>query len=234
MTVQGAMRYDHAWSYFPEQTVGPVRFFPTAVTYPRTTGVEGYNDLWPRGGVAYDLFGTGKTSIKFNFGRYLEAAQNGGLVHRAQSDRRASTTTTSRTWTDTNRNFVADCNLQNPAAQDLGATGGDLLRPECERELRDAGLRFDVGPGPPVGVGRAFGRLAVGRVGAARSAASCRRRMGYQRRWLVNSLVTDNRARSAADHTLFGVTIPTDSRLPGGGGGVLKASTTSRRRPRCG
>ena len=30
MTLQGALRYDHAWSYFPEQTVGPVRFFPTS------------------------------------------------------------------------------------------------------------------------------------------------------------------------------------------------------------
>src|SRR6185503_8689921 len=45
--------------------------------------------------------------------------------------------------------------------------------------------------------------------------------VGYQRRWLVNSLATDNLARSAADHTAFGVTIPTDSRLPNGGGGVL-------------
>ena len=48
VTFQGALRYDHAWSYFPEQTVGPVRFFPTAVTYPHTKGVEGYHDLWPR------------------------------------------------------------------------------------------------------------------------------------------------------------------------------------------
>ena len=78
-TLQGAIRYDHAWSYYPEQTVVPVRFFPTAVTYPRTTGVEGYHDLWPRGGVAIDVFGTGKTSVKVNFGRYLEAAQNGGI-----------------------------------------------------------------------------------------------------------------------------------------------------------
>ena len=58
--------------------------------------------------------------------------------------------------------------------------------------------------------------------------------VGYQRRWLVNSSVTDNRARAATDHTMFGVTIPTDSRLPDGGGGVLEGSTTSRRRPRRG
>ena len=87
MTVQGAMRYDHAWSYFPEQTVGPVRFFPTAVTYPRTTGVEGYHDLWPRGGVAYDLFGTGQDVDQSE----LRTVSGGGaerrVVHRAQSDR---------------------------------------------------------------------------------------------------------------------------------------------------
>ena len=76
MTLQGGIRYDHAWSYFPEQTVGPVRFFPTAVTYPYTTGVTGYHDLWPRGGVAYDLFGNGKTSLKVNLGKYLQAAVN--------------------------------------------------------------------------------------------------------------------------------------------------------------
>ena len=41
MTLQGALRYDHAWSYFPEQTVGPVRFFPTAKTYPAHGGRRG-------------------------------------------------------------------------------------------------------------------------------------------------------------------------------------------------
>ena len=53
MTVQGALRYDRAWSWFPEVTVGPTIFLPTAVTYPETQGVHSYNDITPRGGVAW-------------------------------------------------------------------------------------------------------------------------------------------------------------------------------------
>ena len=128
MTAQGALRYDHAWSYFPEQTVGPVRFFPNAVTYPHTTGVEGYHDLWPRGGVAYDVFGTGKTSVKVNFGRYLEAAQNAGFFVALNPTSRLSTTA-SRAWTDANGNWVPDCDLLNPVAQDLRAIGRDVCGP---------------------------------------------------------------------------------------------------------
>src|SRR5688572_26760077 len=121
-TLQGALRYDHAWSYFPEQTVDPTRFFPTARTYPRTTGVEGYHELWPRGGLAIDVFGTGRTSVKLNVGRYLEAAQNGGTFIASNPTGRLSTTTT-RTWTDADRDWVADCDLNNSAAQSPATTG---------------------------------------------------------------------------------------------------------------
>jgi Carboxypeptidase regulatory-like domain len=221
MTLQGALRYDHAWSYFPEQTVGPVRFFPTAVTYPRTTGVEGYNDLWPRGGVAYDLFGTGKTSLKVNVGRYLEAAQNGGTFIQLNPTGRLSTTTT-RTWTDANRNFIADCDLLNPNNQDLRATGGDLCGPNANLNFGTQVFDSTLDPGLLSGWGV---RTGDWQWGASVQHEVLRRvavEIGYQRRWLVNSTVIDNRTRSAADHTPFGVTIPVDSRLPGGGGGVLQ------------
>ena len=89
ITLQGALRYDRAWSYYPEVTVGPVRFFPNPVTYPKTEGVTGYNDITPRGGLAWDVFGNGKTSVKVNVGKYLQAAQNGLTYAAAAADRSA-------------------------------------------------------------------------------------------------------------------------------------------------
>ena len=68
MPLQGALRYERAWSYFPEQTVGTHPFFPTPKTYPFTKGST-YNDLSPRGGVAFDVLGKRNTSIKLNLGR---------------------------------------------------------------------------------------------------------------------------------------------------------------------
>jgi hypothetical protein len=220
MTLQGALRYDHAWSYFPEQVVGPVRFFPTAVTYPRTTGVEGYHDLWPRGGIAIDLFGTGKTSVKVNFGRYLEAAQNGGLFIALNPTGRLSTTTT-RGWTDANRNYVADCNLSNPAAQDLRATGGDLCGANANTNFGTQVFESTLDPGLLSGWGVRAGDWQWGVSVQQEMLPRVAVEVGYQRRWLVNNLTTDNRARAPEDHTEFGVNIPVDSRLPGGGGGVL-------------
>ena len=35
LTLQGAVRYDHAWSYFPEQQVGPEQFVPVPIVFPR-------------------------------------------------------------------------------------------------------------------------------------------------------------------------------------------------------
>jgi hypothetical protein len=221
MTVQAALRYDRAWSYFPEQTVGPVRFFPTEKTYPHTKGVEGYNDLWPRGGIAYDVFGTGKTSVKVNFGRYLEAAQNGGLFIALNPTGRLSTTA-SRAWTDTNRNFVADCNLLNPAAQSPATTGS----------IDTCGVNSNANFGTEVFASTLDPALLSGwnvRAGDWQIGASVQQEVlprvavefGYQRRWLVNFTTTDNRARAAEDHTEFSINVPSDPRLPGGGGGVL-------------
>ena len=55
-----------------------------------------------------------------------EAASNARPLHRHESARRASSTSTHRSWTDANGNFVPDCNLLNPAPRTCAPSGGDF------------------------------------------------------------------------------------------------------------
>ena len=71
----------------------------------------------PRFGAAYDLFGNGKTAVKFFMGRYVTTFNTvdewanyspAGLGHFVTSDTRG--------WTDSNHDYVVNCNLLNSAA----------------------------------------------------------------------------------------------------------------------
>ena len=217
VTVQGALRYDHVWSYYPEQQVGPVRFFPTPRIYPDATGIEGYHDVSPRGGVAIDLFGDGRTSLKLNVGKYLEAAQAFGIYTAINPVNRLSTTA-NRTWTDTNGNFVVDCDLLNAAAQDLRLGGGDFCG---VRSNANFGLDvFDATYAPAVlgGWGVRPGDWQIGASIQQQLLPRVAAEFGYQRRWLVGFTATDNLATAVSDYTGFSLSAPLDPRLPDGGG----------------
>ena len=66
-------------------------------------------------GVAYDVFGTGKTSLKVNFGKYIEAATNHNTYSATNptarmvgsSSQLTAPPPVTRTWTDANGNFVS-------------------------------------------------------------------------------------------------------------------------------
>jgi hypothetical protein len=127
VTLQGALRYERAWSFFPEGINGLLTdsvFGGPSHTLPYAKGVDSYNDIAPRMGMAYDVFGNGKTAIKLNLSKYWQSAANDG-VYIGTNPASTFAQTANRAWTD-NGNFRPDCDLQNPLAQDSRATGGDL------------------------------------------------------------------------------------------------------------
>ena len=108
------MLYDHLVTTYPESSVGgPGWLTPTVIHYDAgaTDGIK-WDDVTPRIGAAYDLFGNGKTALKFNLGKYMEAftANNSDLDLNPLIRTVISTT---RVWTDSNKDFIAS-DLVNP------------------------------------------------------------------------------------------------------------------------
>ena len=220
-TFQGALRYDHAWSYFPAQEIPATNFLLEPLVFPESKGVIGYHDIDPRIGVAWDVFGNGKTALKFNAGRYLEAAVNGnGNYSELLPSNRISTSVT-RSWTDTNRNYNPDCDLLNGEAQDLRTRGGDL----CGRwsNINFAKNVYSLSYDDQILKGW-YNRPSDWQVGLTAQHELFPRvsvEVSYLHRWLQNFTVTDNRSVAPSDFTEFSVTAPLDPRLPGGGGYVV-------------
>ena len=161
MTVQGALRFDRAYSRFPEQTIPQDVWWPTEFVIPDVKGVDAYLDISPRVGFAYDLFGNGKTSFKANVGRYLHPASNAGRFDAANPAARV-VTLASRPWTDANGNYRVDCDLLNAAVQDHPRGRRRPVRsgrPELRPEPRDHHAR-PVGPQGLEGAARTTGSSA--------------------------------------------------------------------------
>jgi len=126
-TFNGALRYDHAKSRYGATCVGPDIYVPSGpVLAPNgselvpaqpggqwcSTAQSGvsYDDITPRWGVAWDVFGTGKTAIKWNMGKYLQAAGFGGL-YTGFNDARRSANQITRQWNDINGNRIFECDM---------------------------------------------------------------------------------------------------------------------------
>jgi hypothetical protein len=229
LTVQGALRFDRAWSRFPEQQEGPSRFLPAPVVVPETPGVDSFKDITPRLGIAYDLNREGRMAIKISIGKYLEGVGTSGVYAAANPTLRMPRTTpvfgtpgATRTWTDANGNFVPDCNLLNPGAQDLRAGGGDFCGVLSNVNFGTTVLTntFDPGILEGWGVRPSDWNLALSfqqRIGQ-RSLVD----VTYSRRSFQGFTVADNLSLESSDLTPFSIVAPVDARLPGGGGFLVR------------
>jgi hypothetical protein len=223
MTVQGALRYDRAWSYSPEglsgTTVAEPRLGLAAITFPRTPSVDAFNDLTPRFGVAYDVFGTGKTAIKFSGGRYLGAATN-GLAYTRNNPAVRTVSSVSRGWTD-DGDKVVECNLAILTANgecaaltgnnlNFGGLSGNITQVNQDTltgwGARDYDWQWSIGVVQEV----------LPRVSAD---------IAYARRSFHSFTITDNQARNPSQYDAWTINAPSDPRLPDGGGYPIRLYT---------
>jgi len=221
MTLQGALRYDRAWSWFPADHNGAPqasRWNAAPITFPRTDGVTGYNDITPRGGFAYDVFGNGKTSLKVNVGKYLQSANNqenytiSNPALDGRNGRRGPNfqTAASRVFIDFNGNHDPDCNMldPNPNGECISPLGNfanpnalTIVNPDV---LHGWGVRpYDWQWG-----------VSVQQEILPRTSLE----VSYNRRWFNNFFVNDNINLSPSDFDRTTITAPTNSKLPDGGG----------------
>jgi hypothetical protein len=211
LTLNLGIRWDFYSTSYPAQTLGPTIYTPNRnVTFP-AGDLAGLNDITPKLGLAYDLFGTGRTALKASFSKYVEQLTYTGTYGDSANPMQRTVQAVTRQWNDADTDFTPDCDLTNP-----------LLNGEC---LQISNLAF----GNPIPSTTYNTEVLEGwgqRGYNWETSVSVQHELvpnvfmdvGYYRRWYGNFLATDNRALSPADFTGFSVTAPADSRLPDGGG----------------
>jgi hypothetical protein len=211
MTLNLGVRFDYVNGVATALHQDATLYTPSA-DYPRVGGLPSWKDISPRLGVAYDIFGNGRTALKASLGRYLAAT--GADIASAASPNASVVRSVTRTWADADRDFTPDCDLNNQTANgecgpisnvnfgkavatsrfDPDLLNGWRKRPSMWQE--SLSIQHEVTPGLGVMI-------------------------GYFRTSWAHARVTDNLAVTPADYDPFCITTPRDARLPGGGGQQL-------------
>jgi hypothetical protein len=194
LTLNYGGRFEHFNASVPAES-SPASTWIGARDFPAVPNVPNWNDWAVRFAAAYDLFGTGKTAIKGNAGKYV-AAQAAGL---AQTFNSMSGVTQTVGWTDLSKNgtiFDANGNIEvNEVGARTANYGQVTTRPDSALARGynweySAVLQHELMP-----------RLSV--------------TAGYYRRSYYNIQVNDNQNVALSDWpTTFSINTPTDTRLP--------------------
>jgi hypothetical protein len=223
LSLSGGLRFEHLSDSFDQQQIGPNRFVPTAQIFAAADGPLSLQDIQPRVGASYDVFGNGKTAAKFFLGRYVTTTNTvDEWLFYSPAGGGHFVTQTNRPWNDSfypagdprRSNFVPDCDLLNPAAN---AECGAMSNPNFGRRIDP----LTVDPETTSGWNkREYSwdlTLGVTQEVAPRVSVG----VDYIKRSWGNLRTTINRALTPADFDTFVYNVPTDPRLPDGGGYAL-------------
>src|SRR5262249_45550159 len=152
-----------------------------------------WSDISPRVSVSYNLFGDGKTALKFGLNRYM--AEQTNEIARANNPVTTTVNSATRSWTDANGDFVPQANEVGPLSNsNFGNVVGtsryedDLLHGFGERAYNwqtNASIEREIRPGVAV-------------------------IFGYYRTSWSNYYATDNLKVAPTDFDPFCVTLPSD------------------------
>ena len=172
---------------FPEQHLGPALLFRRTANYSRSRRPSmNWHDISPRLGVAYDLFGNGKTAVKVSLGKLRSL---GGRARRSATRSGRVANTVDAVVDRRQRQLRARLRPAQPARRQRRVRRDVELPTSASRRparVYDPDMRCGWGKRPTTGSSR-----------PACSTSSCRASaidVGYFRRWFGNFTVTDNRA----------------------------------------
>jgi hypothetical protein len=120
LSLNPGVRFDHLAMGWPEQN-SPGGTYAPARSFPAVEGLVDWNSVVPRLGVAYDVFGNGKTALKGNISKYMKM-EGTSLVSQVNPNQRASNT---RSWNDVNSDRRVQPNELGPST---GFVGGGVTR----------------------------------------------------------------------------------------------------------
>jgi hypothetical protein len=213
LTLNLGLRFDHGVSSWDEFHFGPGILVPNRdITFPETDWYR-FDDLSPRLAGAYDLFGTGRTALKVNIGKYPQGLlpTDGNPISTRMVNR------VTRTWTDADNDLFPDCDLTNPQAQDLRAGGGDFCGVISDLRFGTSIPSTSYDPETLEGWNKRKNNWEFSTSVQHEITTGLGIDVGFFRRWYGNFTVTQNRALTPADFNTYSIPVPLDPRLPNSG-----------------
>ena len=196
MTLNLGLRFDYLNGMVRDQHM-PAGTFVPARDFSAVKNVPNWTDINPRLGIAYDLFGNGKTAVKAFLGRYVNFEAFG--ITTANNPSSLLVLSATRTWTD-NGDYIPQESELGP----LSDTAFGQVRQATTRYADDVLHGFGV---RPYNWQTSFQVQHELKPGLAVN-------FGYFRTWYGNFTVTDNLAIAPADFSPYCITAPSHSHLP--------------------